>query len=125
MRLATDRFYRLDTCFCPLPCGEIFYYPPAFTADSQKILHNTVAADNLIEATEEDAARFCVNAVCIDRTLVMAEATDRLRGVMSDRGYTDSQVNLDPFILPGGGAYCMTLRLDRGPLSGVTKVKPR
>jgi len=114
LELATDRFYHLDTCFCPLPGGEIFYYPPAFTADSLKILRNTVAAADLIEASDEDAARFCVNAVCIDRTVVMAQATDRLRAVLAERGYTVAQVNLDPFILSGGGAYCMTLRLDRG-----------
>ena len=114
LELATDRFYHLDTCFCPLSGGEILYYPPAFTDDALKILRNTVAAEDLIEATEEDAARFCVNAVCIDRTLIMAKAADGLRHVLSARGYQLEEVNLDPFILSGGAAYCMTLRLDRG-----------
>ena len=113
LELATERFYHLDTCFCPLPGGEIFYYPPAFTAESLARLRDTVAAADLIEASDEDAAKFCVNAVCIDRTIVMAQAPDRLRAVLAERGYTLSQVNLDPFILSGGGAYCMTLRLDR------------
>ena len=27
--LATEQFYHLDTCFCPLSGGEILYYPPA------------------------------------------------------------------------------------------------
>ena len=44
---------------------------------------------------------------------LMAEAADRLRGVLTERGYSLSEVNLAPFILSGGGAYCMTLRLDR------------
>ena len=113
LELATERFYHLDTCFCPLPGGEIFFYPPAFTPASLKTLRDTVAAEDLIEASDEDAARFCVNAVCIDRTIIMARATDRLRDTLSQRGYTLSQVDLDPFILSGGGAYCMTLRLDR------------
>jgi len=113
LELATDRFYHLDTCFCPLSGGEILYYPPAFTEESLKILRNTVAAEDLIEATEEDAARFCVNAVCIDRTIIMAKAADDLRRRLTDRGYKLEEVDLDPFILSGGAAYCMTLRLDR------------
>ena len=113
LELATDRFYHLDTCFCVLSGGEILYYPPAFTADALDALRNTVAADLLIEASDADATRFCVNAVCIDRTVIMAKAEDRLRSVLAERGYSPSEVDLAPFILSGGGAYCMTLRLDR------------
>src|SRR5579864_8315281 len=32
LELATDRFYHLDTCFCPLSGGRLLYYPPAFPA---------------------------------------------------------------------------------------------
>ena len=36
-----------------------------------------------------------------------------LRAALSSRGYRLVEVDLDPFILSGGAAYCMTLRLDR------------
>jgi len=112
LELATERFYHLDTCFCPLPGGEVLYYPPAFTPEGLRRIRNSVPAGMLIEATDEDAARFCVNAVAFDRTIVMAEATDRLKDRLAERGYRVIDVNLAPFILSGGGAYCMTLRLD-------------
>ena len=32
---------------------------------------------------------------------------------LAERGYCVSEVDLLPFIMSGGGAYCMTLRLDR------------
>jgi len=112
LELATERFYHLDTCFCPLPGGEVLYYPPAFTPEGLRRIRNSVPAGMLIEATDEDAARFCVNAVAFDRTIIMAEATDRLKDRLAERGYRVIDVNLDPFILSGGGAYCMTLRLD-------------
>ncbi len=35
LELASDRFYHLDTCFCPLAGGKVLYYPPAFTPDAQ------------------------------------------------------------------------------------------
>ncbi len=112
LELATDRFYHLDTCFCVLPGGEVLFYPQAFSNEGNALIRDTVQPDLLIEASDDDAARFCVNAVAVDRTIVMATPADRLTGVLRERGYTVSPVPLDPFILSGGGAYCMTLRLD-------------
>ena len=117
LELATDRFYHLDTCFCPLPGGEVLYYPPAFTPAAQRAIRDRVNADRLIDASDEDAARFCVNAVAFGRTIVMAEAADALRRRLTEHGYRLTEVDLAPFILSGGGAYCMTLRLDRSSAS--------
>ena len=110
--LATERFYHLDTCFCPLSGGEILYYPPALTCEATGRLRDLVPPDLLIEASAEDAAAFCVNAVCIDRTIVMANPPLSLRRRLQERGYDVVGVDLAPFILSGGGAFCMTLRLD-------------
>ena len=112
LRLATDRFYHLDTCFCPLSGGEVLYYPPAFDAQGRAAIRHRVAAPDLIAASDEDAARLCVNAVCIGRTVVMARAPDRLKAVLAERGYRVVEVDLAPFLLSGGAAFCMTLRLD-------------
>ena len=112
LELVSPRFYHLDVCFCPLSGGEIFYYPPAFSAASLAKIHDVVAPEDLIEATDEDAARFNVNAVNIDDRLVMASASPDLVARLAERGYRVSQVDLLPFIMSGGGAYCMALRLD-------------
>ncbi len=113
LELATDRFYHLDTCFCPLSGGEVLFYPPAFTEAALAVIHAHVPPEQRLEASAEDAAAFCVNAVNIGRTVVMARAPDHVRGLLAGRGYRVREVDLDPFILSGGGAYCMTLRLDR------------
>jgi N-dimethylarginine dimethylaminohydrolase len=112
LKLASERFYHLDTCFCPLSGGEVLYYPPAFDARSQSAIRDRVAAQDLIVASDEDAARLCVNAVCIGKTVVMAKAADRLKAVLGERGYRVVEVDLAPFLLSGGAAFCMTLRLD-------------
>ena len=113
LELATPQIYHLDTCFCPLSGGEVLYYPPAFTPEAlAKIEANVAPAQRLI-ASAEDAAAFCVNAVCIDRTVVMARAPAHVREMLEGAGYKVVDINLDPFILSGGGAYCMTLRIDR------------
>jgi N-dimethylarginine dimethylaminohydrolase len=113
LQLASPRFYHLDTCFCPLSGGEVLYYPPAFTEATLAEIRARVAPAQRIEASKTEAAAFCVNAVNIDRTVIMARAPDSLRRTLGERGYQLVEVDLDPFILSGGGAYCMTLRLDR------------
>jgi len=72
-----------------------------------------VRKEDRIEATDEEAAAFCVNAVNIGRHIVMAKAPESLRTKLRALGYSMAEVDLAPFILSGGGAYCMTLRLDR------------
>jgi len=113
LELATDRFYHLDTCFCPLSGGKLLYYPPAFTAEALAAIHRHVPPEDRIVASDADAAAFCVNAVNIGRHIVMAKAPDALKQRLIAAGYEVSEVDLAPFILSGGGAYCMTLRLNR------------
>ncbi|HEY5073022.1 MAG TPA: arginine deiminase-related protein [Caulobacteraceae bacterium] len=110
--LATDRYYHLDTCFCPLSGGEILYYPPALTAEALGRLRELAPAHLLIEAADEDAERFSVNAVGLGDTLVMATPSRSLSDRLAERGYRVVGVDVSPFILSGGGAFCMTLRLD-------------
>ncbi|HET6972054.1 MAG TPA: arginine deiminase-related protein [Phenylobacterium sp.] len=113
LELASERFYHLDTCFCPLAGGKVLYYPAAFTPQALATIHEHVPAAQRIEATAEEAAAFCVNAVNIDARIVMACAPESLRSKLAARGYALTEVDLSPFILSGGAAYCMTLRLDR------------
>jgi N-dimethylarginine dimethylaminohydrolase len=113
LELASERFYHLDTCFCPLGGGKVLYYPAAFTAEALAAIHTHVRPTDRIEATDAEAAAFCVNAVNLDDRVIMARAPESLRRKLTAEGYRVAEVDLDPFILSGGAAYCMTLRLDR------------
>lgn len=112
MPLATETYYHLDTCFCPLSGGEILYYPPALTEEALRALYEHTSPDQRIEASDRDAEAFCVNAVSLGRKLIMARPPAALEDRLSERGYDVIGVDLEPFMLSGGGAFCMTLRLD-------------
>jgi N-dimethylarginine dimethylaminohydrolase len=112
MPLATEDYYHLDTCFCPLSGGEILYYPPALGEDALRALYEHTTADERIEASDADARAFCVNAVSLGRKLIMAQPPAALHERLSERGYDVVGLDLEPFMLSGGGAFCMTLRLD-------------
>ena len=112
LRLVDERFYHLDTCFCPLPGGRIFYYPDAFDTESLERIAARVPPERRFEVTAEDALRFACNAVVTDGALVTnfasAALTERLRGWGQDVVVCP----LDQFILAGGAAKCLVLQLD-------------
>ncbi len=113
LELVSPRFYHLDVCFCPLPGGEVLFHPGAFAPASLGAIRDRVPAALRIEATAEEAGLLCLNAVAVGRTVVMARAAPRLRAALAERGYRCVELDLSPFILAGGAAFCMTLRLDR------------
>ncbi|WP_342052737.1 MULTISPECIES: dimethylarginine dimethylaminohydrolase family protein [unclassified Cupriavidus] len=119
LELATEHSYHLDVCFCPLAGGEVLYYPPAFGEQALREIHARVPASLRIEATEDDLRHFSVNAVNLDDQVVMTRTTPHLRTEFARRGYRLREVDLSPFMLSGGGAYCMTLRLDRDGTAAV------
>jgi N-dimethylarginine dimethylaminohydrolase len=112
LELVSDCYYHLDVCFCPLSGGELLYHPSAFSPAGLAAIRDRVPADLLVEADDEDAANFCVNAVNVGRRIVTTPVSPRLRGQLEERGYTLADVDLAPFLMSGGGAYCMSLRLD-------------
>jgi N-dimethylarginine dimethylaminohydrolase len=111
LELATPEFYHLDTCFCPLPGGEVLYYPPALSSRAQSLLEGIIPAENRIIATPDEAAAFSLNAVAAGRNLIMSPPPPRLAAILEERGYRVRPVNLSSYVLSGGAAYCMTLRL--------------
>ncbi len=113
LQLTCGRYYHLDTCFCPLSAGEILFFPDAFSREAINTIRENVDADLLIEADQADAENLALNVVNIDRTLIMSAPTDRLRGILAERGYRCVALDLAPFMMSGGGAFCMTLRLDQ------------
>ncbi|MDZ4318236.1 MAG: arginine deiminase-related protein [Phenylobacterium sp.] len=112
LELATPHFYHLDTCMRPLDGGHILYYPPAFTDRALMTLRERVAPDLLIETDRAAAEALCVNAVNLGDTVIMAKAPPSLRTALAARGYRLVEVDLSPFIMSGGAAFCMSLRLD-------------
>jgi N-dimethylarginine dimethylaminohydrolase len=112
LELTDGRFYHMDTALSPLPRGEVMYYPGAFTAAGRATIHDRVAPSERIEIGIDDACRLAANAVCLGDSLVMSDASERLRAELEERGYRVMTVPLPSFLRSGGSAFCLTLRLD-------------
>jgi N-dimethylarginine dimethylaminohydrolase len=112
LKLVDQRFYHLDTCFCPLEGGFVLYYPPAFDQESQAVIESRVPQAKRIAITEDDALAFACNAVNIDSIVVVNRATPAFVRTLAKSGFEVVQTPLGEFMKAGGSAKCLTLRLD-------------
>lgn len=111
LRLMDERFYHLDTCFCPLADGYLLYYPPAFDSYSNRLIEMRVPAEKRIAVDEKDAVNFACNAVNVNRIVIMNKATDGLKQQLKAVGFEVVETPLTEFLKAGGAAKCLTLRV--------------
>jgi len=111
LRLIDERFYHLDTCFCPLAGGYLLYYPPAFDSYSNRMIEMRVVPEKRIAIEEADAVNFACNAVNVDDVVVMNKVSDSLKQRLKESGFQVVETPLTEFLKAGGAAKCLTLRV--------------
>lgn len=111
LRLMDERFYHLDTCFCPLANGYLLYYPGAFDSYSNRVIEMRVAPKKRIAIAEADAVNFACNAVNIESIVIMNKASDSLKSRLGEVGFQVIETPLTEFLKAGGAAKCLTLRV--------------
>ncbi len=124
LRLIDERFYHLDTCFCPLANGYLLYYPGAFDAYSNRLIEMRVAPEKRIAIAEADAVNFACNTVNIDNVVVMNKASDNLKARLGEAGFQILETPLTEFLKAGGAAKCLTLRVTEPVLADVHASSP-
>ncbi len=109
-QLVDERYYHLDTCFCPVRSDMAVWYPAAFDRYGQKAIASSIP--ELIAVKKEEAARFACNAVVIGRDVILNTGCPQLEQALQSAGYRTHATPLDEFLKAGGSAKCLTLRLD-------------
>jgi len=111
LRLTDERFYHLDTCFCPLANGYLLYYPGAFDSYSNRMIEMRVVPEKRIAIAEADAVNFACNTVNVDHIVIMNKASDALKASLKNAGFQVIETPLTEFLKAGGAAKCLTLRV--------------
>ena len=109
VELVQERFYHLDTCFCPLPSGSAIWFSSAFDSYAQQALRRHVL--DLIEVAPEEAARFACNAIPCGKDIVLPEGCPELASELRHRGYRPYPLAMSEFLKSGGACKCLVLRL--------------
>jgi N-dimethylarginine dimethylaminohydrolase len=111
LHLTDPRFYHLDTCLCPLPGGYVMYFPGAFDNTSRRLIESLVEEDKRLPVREEDALKFCCNAVDLNGHIFLNDASNELQNQLSQTGFNPVLTPLSEFMKAGGAAKCLTLKL--------------
>jgi len=109
VELVDDRFYHLDTCFCPLPDGGAAWFPGAFDDYGQRAVRHHIA--DLIEVPPNEALRFACNAVVVGKDIVLPDGCPELCRTLAKRGCITHELPMSEFIKAGGACKCLTLFL--------------
>jgi lysine-ketoglutarate reductase/saccharopine dehydrogenase-like protein (TIGR00300 family) len=124
LRLVDERFYHLDTCFCPLSGGYLLYYPPAFDSYSNQVIERRIPAEKRIAIDEADAVNFACNAVNVNSIMIMNRVSDSLKQRLTSLNFQVIETPLTEFLKAGGAAKCLTLRVTEPVLDYVHASTP-
>jgi N-dimethylarginine dimethylaminohydrolase len=107
LKLVNERFYHLDTCFCPLTPESVLIYPSAFDAASLELILKIFPV--VVTASESDAvARMACNAaVWRSKTAIIQKGAAAASGHMRALGLDVIEVDTSEFIKSGGSVYCL------------------
>ena len=103
------RFYHLDTALTFIGDDTVAIYPPAFGKKSLQTLHKLVP--NIIEASEEDAKAYGLNAMTDGQNIILSDHPAGLIAGYKQRGLNVFSVPMVEFQKSGGGVKCLTLEL--------------
>lgn len=111
LKLVDPRFFHLDLCFVPLSGGELLYFPEAFDADSLAKIEAAYDVDKRIVVSELEAVQFGCNVINVGRHILMGKVDSDLAQRLKNYGYNVTELDLSEFILGGGSAKSLVLRL--------------
>ncbi|WFE36825.1 amidinotransferase [Micromonospora sp. WMMD975] len=109
LRLVDPRFYHLDVALASIDDGNIVYYPGAFSAASQRVLHQLFP--DAVVADDEDALAFGLNLVSDGLNVVLNNEATRLAGTLRAAGYQPVPVELAELKKGGGSVKCCIAEL--------------
>jgi len=112
IRLTDERFYHIDTCFCPLTDGFLMYHPPAFDYDSRIAIESRIPPHKRIIVDTFDAGNFACNAINIGDRVILHRASEPLKARLMLAGFKVHEVELTEFLKAGGSAKCLSLKLN-------------
>jgi N-dimethylarginine dimethylaminohydrolase len=109
LKLVNEKFYHLDTCFCPLTSESVLIYPSAFDAASLELILKIFPV--VLTAGEVEAGRsMACNAAVIDgRVAIVQRGAASVARHMAGMGLKVVEVDTSEFIKSGGSVYCLKM----------------
>lgn len=111
LALTDERFYHLDTCFCPISNKTALYYGKAFNESDHGNLKRQIPNSVLVRL--EEALKFICNSIVVGHKIIVPAKCPQTTEMLRLLGYQVYPVDLSEFIKAGGNAKCLVLTLER------------
>ena len=106
LRLVDPYFYHLDMGFLPINADTAFYYPPAFSKNSQNLLKRLIP--NLHELSHTAVKAYAANSFVSGRDIIISAGTPQpFRDELAKLGMAIHEVDVSEFKKAGGGIHCL------------------
>ncbi|HSX23627.1 MAG TPA: arginine deiminase family protein [Candidatus Saccharimonadales bacterium] len=111
LRLVDPYYYHLDMCFLPINEDTAFYYPPAFSENSQNLLKRLVP--NLLELSTSAAKAYASNSLVSGTDIIIPAGTPAaFSAKLKELGLAVHVVDTSEFNKAGGGIRCLINTLE-------------
>lgn len=105
-RLVDPYFYHLDMAFLPINHDTAFYYPPALSVSSQRLMQRLVP--NLYEMSRDDVENYAANSFVSGSDILISKGTSKdFQARLKKLGLTIHEVDVSEFKKAGGGIHCL------------------
>jgi N-dimethylarginine dimethylaminohydrolase len=110
LELTDERFYHLDTCFCPLNPDAVLVYPKAFAKETLEQVRGYFL--RVHEITEREASSFIGNGIVANGHFLVGRVTDNLERILERENLQAVVVDTSEFEKSGGSCFCMKCFLE-------------
>lgn len=111
LKLANERFYHLDTCFCPVNQETALIYPPAFDQQSLELILKMFPIVLAVDDQEATRMLSCNAAVVDSKTAIIQKGAQIATRHMRAIGLEVVEVETSEFLKSGGSVYCMSMAI--------------
>ncbi len=106
LELVDERFYHLDTCFCPLDEHSVMVFPGAFSGEGFDAIRRVFR--RIIEVDESEAGKMACNATpFLGRYIVIQRGLENVNRSLRATGFQVVEVETSEFLKSGGSVFCM------------------
>jgi N-dimethylarginine dimethylaminohydrolase len=109
LRLRSDRFYHLDTCFCAIDENTVLISKSSFEDEGLELIRSVF--DNVIECSDQEANfGMACNATAIGgKHVIIQKGNDQTVLSLTSMGYNVEEVDTSEFLKSGGSVFCMKM----------------
>ncbi len=111
LKLVNERFFHLDTCFCPLNSESVLIYPSAFASESLEMILKVFPVVLSAPENEASGAMACSAAIVDGRTALVPKGAPAVCRQIRVMGLDVVELDTSEFIKSGGSVYGLKMFL--------------